>query len=165
MIVVIAILAAITIVSYNGIQNRAYDSAVQADLDATIKKLALFTIDNNHYPTNIADLATLGIRISRSSYATAPTTPTNFTMCYSDDGSSIAIAALSKSGHAYYSFTQQDASIHSLAEWYPNSATNRCKSISDSLSNIDGSGTYRNYNGYSEADTDTGPWRAWIGGN
>ena len=31
-IVVIAILAAISIVAYNGIQNRAYDSTVQSDL-------------------------------------------------------------------------------------------------------------------------------------
>ena len=36
-IVVIAILAAITIVAYNGIQNRSYDSAIQNDL-AVLKK-------------------------------------------------------------------------------------------------------------------------------
>lgn len=37
-IVVIGILAAITIVAYNGIQNRAYDSTVQSDLSSMAKR-------------------------------------------------------------------------------------------------------------------------------
>ena len=38
-IVVIAILAAITIVAYTGIQSRAYDTAVQNDLANAAKKI------------------------------------------------------------------------------------------------------------------------------
>jgi len=37
-VVVIAILAAITIVSYNGITNKANDTAIQNDLDTLRKK-------------------------------------------------------------------------------------------------------------------------------
>lgn len=49
-IVVIAILAAITIVAYNGIQARARDAQRQTDI-ATIKKaLELYYVANNRYP-------------------------------------------------------------------------------------------------------------------
>jgi len=50
-IVVIAILAAITIVSYNGIQNRATAAAYQADASLIAKKAELFNTDNGAYPT------------------------------------------------------------------------------------------------------------------
>jgi prepilin-type N-terminal cleavage/methylation domain-containing protein len=57
-IVVIAILAAITIVAYNGIQNRARISAVSSALSQASKKLAAFAVDGNGYP---ADLAAVGV--------------------------------------------------------------------------------------------------------
>ena len=41
-IVIIAILAAITVVSYNGIQNRSQASAVASDLRATVKAFMLY---------------------------------------------------------------------------------------------------------------------------
>jgi len=45
-IVVIAILAAITIVAYNGIQNRAKSSAAQSTAAQAAKKLAIWQVDN-----------------------------------------------------------------------------------------------------------------------
>lgn len=45
-VVVIAILAAITIVAYNGIQNRAKASAVQSATSQAAKKVALWQVDN-----------------------------------------------------------------------------------------------------------------------
>lgn len=57
-IVVIAILAAISIVAYNGVQNRARASAASSALSQANKKLAAFAVDNTGYP---ADLATIGI--------------------------------------------------------------------------------------------------------
>ncbi len=50
-IVVIAILAAITIVAYNGIQNRAKTSSGQAAANALDKKLEAFNTINSAYPT------------------------------------------------------------------------------------------------------------------
>lgn len=50
-IVIIAILAAITIVAYNGIQQRARSSAVMSDLDTVAKKMALDNINNGSYAT------------------------------------------------------------------------------------------------------------------
>ena len=49
-IVVIAILAAITIVAYNGIQTRARDSQRDADLASIQKALELYYSDNGMYP-------------------------------------------------------------------------------------------------------------------
>ncbi len=58
-IVVIAVLAAITIVAYNGIRDRATNSSVQSALSqATKKVLSYATINSDQYP---ADLATAGI--------------------------------------------------------------------------------------------------------
>lgn len=50
-IVVIAILAAITIVAYNGIQNRAKASAGQSAANALVKKIEAFNTLNSAYPT------------------------------------------------------------------------------------------------------------------
>jgi len=49
-IVVIGILAAITIVAYNGVQSRAVAASLQADLSNASKKLKLYQVDNGAYP-------------------------------------------------------------------------------------------------------------------
>lgn len=49
-IVVIAILAAISIVAYNGIQNRARDTIRKNDVAAMIKALEMYKTDNGNYP-------------------------------------------------------------------------------------------------------------------
>ncbi|HMI09164.1 MAG TPA: prepilin-type N-terminal cleavage/methylation domain-containing protein [Candidatus Saccharimonadales bacterium] len=50
-IVVIAILAAITIVAYNGIQNRAKTSAGQSLATSIVKKTQAYNTINSSYPT------------------------------------------------------------------------------------------------------------------
>lgn len=57
-IVVIAILAAITIVAYNGVQSRSRASSVQASVSQAVTKLGLYYVDNNSYPS---DLSTAGL--------------------------------------------------------------------------------------------------------
>jgi len=49
-IVVIAILAAISIVAYNGIQSRARDAERMTEMQTIEKALALYFIDNGGYP-------------------------------------------------------------------------------------------------------------------
>lgn len=69
-IVVIAILAAITIVAYNGIQNRANDSAIQNDLKNIAKQFELHKVDKGVYPVGDEQLgsSTLSLKTSHSSY-------------------------------------------------------------------------------------------------
>lgn len=55
-VVVIAILAAITIVAYNGIQNRAKSSALQSSASQAARKLALSAVEaGDLFPANKAD--------------------------------------------------------------------------------------------------------------
>lgn len=71
-IVVIGILAAITIVAFNGVQNRAYNSAVQSDFSQFAKKMELFAADNNgQYPASLG--SSLQLTFSKSAYDTNST--------------------------------------------------------------------------------------------
>ena len=53
-IVVIGVLAAITIVSYTGIANKAIVSSLQSDLSNASTALKMFQVDNSAYPTTIS---------------------------------------------------------------------------------------------------------------
>ena len=50
---VIGILAAVTIISYSGINKRAIDGSMQSDLAGAATKLKLYQVDNMAYPTLI----------------------------------------------------------------------------------------------------------------
>ncbi len=67
-VVVIAILAVITIVAYNGIQNRAKDAATQTTVRQAVNKITIYHQDNSVYPASIADAglvaSTNGIDVS-----------------------------------------------------------------------------------------------------
>lgn len=65
-IVVIAILAAISVVAYTGIQNRAHDSIIEADIANIIKKMEIAKIDLGHYPRSHADFP--AFKLSKGSY-------------------------------------------------------------------------------------------------
>jgi prepilin-type N-terminal cleavage/methylation domain-containing protein len=58
-IVVIGILAAITIVAYNGVQTRANNSAAQAAGETVAKKAEAYNAVNSSYPGTIAAFATV----------------------------------------------------------------------------------------------------------
>lgn len=93
-IVVIAILAAITIVAYNGIQNRSKtSSAATAAVNAT-KKAEIYAVDGptSSYPTQSSDLTgatsdktynLTGVTFSGTAIASAPAAPAtvNFWRC------------------------------------------------------------------------------------
>lgn len=82
-IVVIGILAAITIVAYNGIQERARVSSVSSALSQASKKLALYQVDNpDLYPADKTALEAIGIKDSSS-----------VTYQYSSSGSTYCITA------------------------------------------------------------------------
>lgn len=62
-IVVIGILAAITIVAYNGVQERARASSVSSALGQANKKLAVYQVDNpDVYPADKTALEALGVK-------------------------------------------------------------------------------------------------------
>jgi prepilin-type N-terminal cleavage/methylation domain-containing protein len=101
-IVVIAILAAISIIAYNGIQNRANDSAVQLDLSNVSKKLALYKADNGAYPISTNQLNDVNLKISLDAYY-AVAGRANFYYCVDQNSPyQYAIGAVSKSLKGYF---------------------------------------------------------------
>lgn len=91
-IVVIAILAAITIVAYNGIQQRARASTASNALAQAKKKLALYQVDNGLFPSSLS-----GAQISDGSDVTYQYTLTN-------SGQSYCVTATS--GNVSYKVTE-----------------------------------------------------------
>lgn len=72
-IVIIAILAAITVVAYNGIQGRARDSQRLSDLKTIVKALEMYKATNGVYPNANPTVNASGWEVS-----TNGTTATNF---------------------------------------------------------------------------------------
>lgn len=101
-IVVIGILAAISIVAYNGIQNRAHDVAVQNDLANLAKRFELFMADNSRYPNHHTDMNNLGLAISKDSYLVSSELDFNLIPCQVSGNQKFAIAAVSKSKKRFY---------------------------------------------------------------
>jgi type II secretion system protein G len=62
-IVIIAILAAITVIAYNGVQNRSRDSARATSIGNIKKSLELYFIDEGRYPA-ACESANAGCNIS-----------------------------------------------------------------------------------------------------
>lgn len=65
-IVVIGILAAITIVAYNGIQQRARDAQMFSDLANAAKKFEIYNADNGAYPASGPQATTMQVKFSFS---------------------------------------------------------------------------------------------------
>jgi prepilin-type N-terminal cleavage/methylation domain-containing protein len=76
-IVVIAILAAISIVAYNGVQNRAQETSVKVDLANIAKQVEIYKTQLGHYPST-TEIQTLGIKVNKAAYGVNPTGATGF---------------------------------------------------------------------------------------
>lgn len=123
-IVIIAILAAITIVAYNGIQNRANDTTIQADINGLVKKIKLYEAEYGLPPEGGA-VTTAGVTTgsstmfpsirftpSRSSY---DLTTDNLAYCYSRASGTptFVVTAKSKSRNVFR-YSSATGSIENL---------------------------------------------------
>lgn len=109
-IVVIGILAAITIVAYNGVQQRARDTARQSGISNLTKALEIYYSINAQYPTSS------GSTVINSGWSTTADAswqnlinqlvPTYVSVLPRDPGTSTATAAISGgSNYDYYAFS------------------------------------------------------------
>ncbi len=99
-IVIIGILAALVIVAYTGIQNRANDTSVQADLSNIGKKIELYNAQEGAYPTGgQASSGALDLKVAKSAYRDTY----NMLFCVISGTSSqrFAIIATSQSGKSF----------------------------------------------------------------
>lgn len=149
-IVIIAILAAITIVAYNGITSRANDTAVQEDLHNIASSIEQYSSTNGSYPTNdTATLQTLGLKASRGNYLIGSSV-NNLIYCVSTDGTAYGIAAESKSGNSFQ-YTSVSGSKPYASSW-SSASTTICPNLVSGWTS-----GYFNW-GYSSST-----WQAWIG--
>lgn len=156
-IVVIGILAALTVVSYNGIQNRAYESTVKNHLTNAYKRLALYKIDasNGRYPEGFnANLSPVPFRISNpAAYSTVANS--NFTYYETDDGTDYAIFATVRNGPVLY-VKGSDSTIreYTNSPQYPSGSSSvHAAAMSFNTNNFE---TYAAYVGTG------GGWRIWY---
>ena len=103
-IVVIGILAAIVIVAFNGVQNRANDTALQTDVRNYTNKVMQFNALNGRYPypNTGNELPTLGVKFSPSTLSALNPTSNNMLYCGNNStGAGFAIIGSAKSGTKY----------------------------------------------------------------
>lgn len=159
-IVVIAILAAITIVAYNGIQNGTYDSSVRADIASIAKKMELQKNDTagESYPYGNTSV-TFVVRVNKAAYATNGLTfNLIFCMPTASNAKQFLLLATSKSGKRY---TIENGG--GIQEY--NGGVSWSGSTGDTICSAMRSGWIGALAGYNASDTTTGPWRSWAGGN
>ena len=156
-IVVIGILAAISVVAYNGITNSANDAAVKSDLANIAKKVEMYQVEKGYYPRGTPDLETLGMKVTKSAYDIDRIL--NFSYCNDSGrtGSLYAIGAISKSGRRFFVSSASPVSEYTSTNNDGNESVGnlQCSSLL--------SGAVRAQAGwYSET---TPQWRAWTGAN
>ena len=92
-IVVIGILAAIVIVAFNGVQDRAKQATAQSDIKSIAKRIEQMRVESttDQYPSTLN--ATMGLSVTKSIYTT---TRNNWYYCVSDDRKQYALGAAFK---------------------------------------------------------------------
>lgn len=153
-IVVIGILAAITVVAYNGIQNRSRDASVQNDLTQLAKQFGMFYADKGAYPTTVADLDSLTVSINKGAYLLDAASPYNLVPCTSSDAQQFTLTAVPPSGKRLYVTSGSGVREYTGATAWTGSTNYgaMCEST------LPGSAVISSGSGYA------GSWRAWTNG-
>lgn len=148
---VIGILAAITIVAFNGIQQRATTTTIRSDLASIHKKLEIYKVnsDAGEYPSNAAGLVSAELNATKSAYLT-PTDRAQFYYCPSTDRQQYAVGVISKDNKGFYlvNGTITELSGAGTAIW----GSTTCGEVGLS------SGAYTGWN------NTTSSWSNWIRG-
>lgn len=132
-VVVIAILAAITIVAYNGISNRAYDSSIQKDLVDMYKIIESDrqTSGTDVYvgASNVNDIKGLlqsrGYKLSTNPYGQGAN---NLIYCRSADGKEFGLAARSKS-YKGFRISSSNSTIRTYDIQWDSTAETTCPQV------------------------------------
>jgi prepilin-type N-terminal cleavage/methylation domain-containing protein len=114
-IVVIAILAAISIVAYNGIQDRAKNAVLASDLANAAKQLKIDQIDNGDYPATIA-AANNGSGLKAS-------TGTNFTYEVNNSANPKTFSLTANNGTLFYFISESSSARPNIAKGVSSSSS------------------------------------------
>jgi len=159
-IVVIAILAAITVVAYNGIQNRAYVTSVVTDLKAISTKAEMYAGRNGTFPvsTNLF-VGDYSVKIGNTNaYLTGSSSLTfNVNYCTPADNMTYAVTAVAKDGTRLYIRSGSGVQQYTGGvDWLGSDIAAICGSV---LSGATNSGN----TGYRSGGSQAG-WRDWTTG-
>ncbi len=165
-VAVIAILATVVMLSYNGIRNRSRDTAILKDLRNLAGKIQTYEADYNSAPTTATNLDALNWQATQGSYrADSTVAARNLIYCYSGTGSANnqywAVLALSKSGKIFY-ITQDGEETEYTATTKPSFTSTEVAACGTLTSQVTGQAYAAGLSGWYSADTTTGPWRAWT---
>lgn len=150
-IVIIGILAAISVVAYNGIQNQARDATISTDFANFQRKAELFRVDAGRYPQSGTELEQLQMKFNKTGVAT---THVNITYCTTSAQENYALLVLSTSGKRLYVTSEDGIREFSGANGWTGLDSNlKCSQVLTGSSYVAG--------GYVKADTS--PWKAWAG--
>ena len=122
-IVVIAILAAISIVAYNGIQDRARASAASTAASQAARKLALYQVDNGSYPAT-GSLASAGVSNSNSTYYQYTGSGSTYCLTASVSGTSYNVSNTHQAPQAGACSGQVDGGVVTNLAMNPRAQTN-----------------------------------------
>jgi prepilin-type N-terminal cleavage/methylation domain-containing protein len=120
-IVVIAILAAITIVAYNGITNRARDTNNKTDAVSLVKVAEALNADTGAYPTG-TDSATLTTSFNSGTTSKIPTGLAVTYVAAAGSAPSLSTATAAADGTTHTYSVKVCASPNGLNVYYPNRA-------------------------------------------
>ncbi len=153
-IVVIAILAAITIVAYNGIQGRAQETSVRSDLAQIAKRAAAYNVDKSIFPASSSDFSgAYAVRVNTAMYDTSAV-QYNVLYCTSAP-TNYALVAMAKSGKRFFVTHEGSVSEYTGTTSWNTGATPAtiCSSVLPGSTNAGNTGF--------RADS-TPQWRAWV---
>jgi len=156
-IVVIAILAAITIVAYNGITAKANEAAVQSDLKTFAQKFLAYQADTGNFPTSSAVTSgTVDFKVTKGSYSLGNAGGRNFGICAvtSPGVQKFGVAALASNG-ARYIYTSADG-LKKITTSFPANSADLCTALG--MSNVE-TGAWATWG--AESGQPNG-WYAWV---
>lgn len=144
-IAIIAILATLVLVSYRGIQNRAYDTSVKADLINFGKKIEIVKNDSSTdtYPIATDLPLSVNVKFNKSAYLT---NVHNLAYCRVNDGKEYALVAASKGGAQYFYSSIQGFKMYEYS-WTQAAATT-CPNVLSSGASYTNSWGYSAVNGW-----------------
>jgi type II secretion system protein G len=179
-IVVIGILTAITLVTYVGVKNKSYDTAIQSDLKSVAAGLKTYKLATGTYPTTETQISTMTDSTGAVITAALPkmshdgydvTSPSaagdnvarNMLICVRSGGTNpqFGIAAYSKSGAVWFYLSTTGAISQSPNPWVGQQTT-ECPRVGIALADPG----FARWFGYerdpaSVTDTEAG-WRGWA---
>lgn len=152
-VVVIAILAAITIVSYNGITSQANDTAVQSDLRNVGMAAMQIQAESGEFPipasNNVAPPGMENTKVNKNAYDSSAN---NFYYCVTTEKDRFTLSARAKSGKTWVYYST--GGIREYTATWSASASICPQTLGVASSTANYSFTY--------GQTASGSWFAWV---